>query len=413
MNKKLKIDGVFAEALPVLNQIVEAGFEAYFVGGSVRDRLLNLEVNDVDIATSAQPHEIKEIFTRTVDVGIEHGTVMVLVEGVSYEITTFRTESTYKDFRRPDLVTFVRSLEEDLKRRDFTMNAIAMDAEGYIIDPFSGIKDLNAGIIRAVGNPHERFREDALRMMRAVRFSAQLDFEIEAETQVSIKENAPLLEKIAVERIQVEFEKLLTGTWHANGLAAMIQTRLYLYCPELANKKAALVSLIQDENKFEHVRQAWAFLLYKIDEYDPTDSFNARKFLKAWKLSNKLMDQAVMIFNALKQRVTNKSLDEWEVFCLGKEFALETESLVQHLEEPPAFDKVVNIYEHLPIKEKDALALTGYDLMNATATKPGRWMSEAMEAALQAVVYAEIQNDKEEILTWLIEKNLIPGLNDE
>src|SRR5699024_6749827 len=113
--------------------------------------LLNLEVNDVDIATSAQPHEIKEIFTRTVDVGIEHGKVMVLVEGVSYEINTFRTESTYKDFRRPDSVTFVRSLEEDLKRRDFTMNAIAMDAEGYIIDPFAGIKDLNAGIIRAVG----------------------------------------------------------------------------------------------------------------------------------------------------------------------------------------------------------------------------------------------------------------------
>src|SRR5699024_7941999 len=121
----------------------------------------------------------------------------------------------------------------------------------------------------------------------------------------------------------------------------------------------------------------------------------------------------IMIFNALKQRVTNKSLDEWEIFCLGKEFALETESLVQHLEESPDFDKVVKIYEHLPIKEKDALALTGYDLMNATATKPGRWMSEAMEAALQAVVYAEIQNDKEEILTWLIEKNLIPGLDNK
>src|SRR5699024_1116338 len=181
IENKLSIDEEIIRAVPVLNKIIEAYFESYFVGGSVRDHLLNLEVNDVDIATSALPHEIKQIFKRTVDVGIEHGTVLVLYNDESYEITTFRTESTYKDFRRPDSVTFVRSLREDLKRRDFTMNAIAVDIDGHVFDPYEGIKDLKAEIIRAVGNPHERFREDALRMMRAVRFAAQLDFEIEEE----------------------------------------------------------------------------------------------------------------------------------------------------------------------------------------------------------------------------------------
>ena len=125
----------------------------------------------------------------------------------------------------------MRSLKEDLKRRDFTMNAIAMDAQGNVIDPFNGIQDMDKKIIRAVGNPHERFREDALRMMRGVRFAAQLDFEIEGETLLSIQDNASLLENIAVERIQVEFEKLLTGQWHTIGLAAM-EMCLYLYCPD-------------------------------------------------------------------------------------------------------------------------------------------------------------------------------------
>ena len=279
MNKKLKLDGEFNKALPVLNKIVEAGFEAYFVGGSVRDRVLGLTVNDVDIATSAMPNEIKEIFKRTIDIGIEHGTVMVLENGESYEITTFRTESTYKDFRHPDSVTFVRSLTEDLMRRDFTMNAIAMDIKGNLIDPFGGLLDIDKRIIRAVGKPEERFQEDALRMMRAVRFAAQLDFEIEGNTLLSIRQNAQLLTNIAIERIQVEFEKLLTGEWYFVGLAAMIKTDLYLYCPKLADKKQALLTLIDRSTSFQNVRQAWAYLLLKIDEHQMDQSFNPRAFL--------------------------------------------------------------------------------------------------------------------------------------
>ena len=146
----------FQEALPVLEKIKAAGFEAYFVGGSVRDALLRRPIHDVDIASSSYPEETKQIFARTVDVGIEHGTVLVLENGGEYEVTTFRTEDVYVDYRRPSQVTFVRSLEEDLKRRDFTINALALDESGQVIDKFSGLKDLEQGLLRAVGLAEDR-----------------------------------------------------------------------------------------------------------------------------------------------------------------------------------------------------------------------------------------------------------------
>src|SRR5690625_392094 len=408
MKKKITIDGEFKRAVPVLEKIMQAGYEAYFVGGSVRDRLLKLEVNDVDIATSARPREIKKIFKRTVDVGIEHGTVLVLYNDDKYEITTFRTESTYKDYRRPDSVTFVRSLREDLKRRDFTMNAIAVDMMGNIFDPYDGIRDLEAGIIQAVGNPHERFQEDALRMMRAVRFASQLDFLIEEETQKSIQTNAALLENIAVERIQLEFEKLLVSQWRSKGLQAMIQSQLYRYCPGLADRKAALVSLISDDLSFNTEASAWAFLLYKIDFYYPGTDFNPTGFLKNWKLSNKKIQNALKLYEGLKFREKHKKIDAWEIFQLGETFALEVESLMAHIDIEPNHEEVKMIYENLPIYSKDELAITGYDLMQETSIKPGKWMGEAMEAALKAVVYSKISNKKEIIIQWLWEQGLIP-----
>lgn len=412
MNKKLKLDGEFNKALPVLNKIVEAGFEAYFVGGSVRDRVLGLTVNDVDIATSAMPNEIKEIFKRTIDIGIEHGTVMVLENGESYEITTFRTESTYKDFRHPDSVTFVRSLTEDLMRRDFTMNAIAMDIKGNLIDPFGGLLDIDKRIIRAVGKPEERFKEDALRMMRAVRFAAQLDFEIEGNTLLSIRQNAQLLTNIAIERIQVEFEKLLTGEWYFVGLAAMIKTDLYLYCPKLADKKQALLTLIDRSTSFQNVRQAWAYLLLKIDEHQMDQSFNPRTFLKAWKLSNQLIKESITIYEALVIRLERGYLNEWEIFHLGIQFSLEVEDLMEQEGLKQEHLLVLERYDNLPIKEKEELSVSGNDLMKETTVRPGKWMSEALESALKAVIYRKIDNEKQTIILWLKENNFIPGLND-
>ena len=180
--KLTSLPSEFQKALPILRKIQEAGYQAYFVGGCVRDVLLNHTIHDVDIASSAYPQEIKELFERTVDVGIEHGTVLVLEGGQEYEITTFRTEDAYVDYRRPSQVHFVRSLDEDLKRRDFTINALALDSEGNLVDLFQGLEDLQTGVIRAVGLASVRFQEDALRIMRGFRFQASLDFELETET---------------------------------------------------------------------------------------------------------------------------------------------------------------------------------------------------------------------------------------
>lgn len=233
----------FEEALPILRKIEMAGFEAYFVGGSVRDTILGREIHDVDIATSAYPEEVKQIFNRTVDTGIQHGTVMVLDHGNGYEVTTFRTESTYQDYRRPDEVTFVRSLEEDLKRRDFTINALALSEDGTITDLFSGLDDMKNHLIRAVGIADERFNEDALRMMRAIRFSSQLDFDIESETEGAIYRHSHLLEKIAIERIHEEFVKMMKGTRPNLGLTKMIETQLSEHVPGFKGQQVILKHL--------------------------------------------------------------------------------------------------------------------------------------------------------------------------
>lgn len=195
----------------ILDTIHRAGFEAYVVGGCVRDALLGREPGDWDITTNALPQDIKKLFRRTIDTGIQHGTVTVMVDKEGYEVTTYRIDGKYEDSRHPSEVTFTKNLTEDMKRRDFTINAMAYNEEEGLIDRFGGIEDLNNRIIRCVGDPMERFSEDALRIMRAVRFSAQLDYSIEDATRAAIKELAPTLEKISAERIQVELVKLLTS----------------------------------------------------------------------------------------------------------------------------------------------------------------------------------------------------------
>lgn len=195
----------------ILETLKAHGYEAYIVGGCVRDALLGREPEDWDITTSALPPEVKALFRNTVDTGIQHGTVMVILEGAGYEVTTYRIDGPYLDSRHPLSVTFTRSLEEDLKRRDFTINAFAWDEKG-LVDLFNGLEDLEQKIIRCVGEPAERFEEDALRIMRAVRFSAQLGFEIEPETAQMAQRYASRLADISMERIRVEWEKtLLSG----------------------------------------------------------------------------------------------------------------------------------------------------------------------------------------------------------
>ena len=189
-----------------------AGFDAHPVGGCVRDSLLGRIPEDWDVTTSARPEQVQQLFFHTIPTGIKHGTVTVIEDGISIEVTTFRTESSYGDSRHPDTVSFDTDLIGDLSRRDFTVNAMALDENMDVIDPFGGRNDLKHGMIRAVGEPERRFSEDALRILRGVRFAAQLGFKIEEQTAAAMKICAPLVDKVSAERIKTEVEKILLSS---------------------------------------------------------------------------------------------------------------------------------------------------------------------------------------------------------
>lgn len=213
----------------IIQTLESAGYEAYAVGGCVRDSLLGRKPQDWDITTSAKPKEVKGLFSHTIDTGIQHGTVTVMMGREGFEVTTYRIDGEYEDARHPKEVIYTVNLLEDLKRRDFTINAMAYNERQGLVDAFDGIGDLNRGIIRCVGDPKERFTEDALRMLRALRFAAQLGFEVEENTFLAIRELAPSIARISAERIQVELVKLLLSDHpgllrevYASGIADVI-----------------------------------------------------------------------------------------------------------------------------------------------------------------------------------------------
>lgn len=382
------LPAIFEPARPVLQKIEDAGFEAYFVGGCVRDTILGDAIHDIDIATSAYPSEIKSIFKRTVDTGIEHGTVMILDHGTGYETTTFRTESGYQDYRRPDKVTFVRSLSEDLKRRDFTINALALRENGEVVDLFDGLGDLKKHLIKAVGDPNERFHEDALRMMRAVRFASKLDFVISAETLQGIKNNAPLLEKIAVERIRVEFEKLLMGQNPVAGLSDFIETGLYQYCPELKDQKQKLSGLLLFNNwQIENVEQAWAVIAIQLG----MDTRGVSGFLKKWKTSNNLIVDVKKTLPVI-HGLHNQKLEPMTLFNAGEKAVKDANQVAKLYGWAVPDQKLKDKYDSLPIKTKNDLAVNGGILMKEAGIKPGPLLGKILNMLVNQVVNGELAN---------------------
>lgn len=217
----------------IINTLEEHGYEAYAVGGCVRDTILGRVPQDWDITTSAKPEEIKRIFRKTIDTGIQHGTVTVMIDHVGYEVTTYRIDGEYEDNRHPKSVEYTTNLRLDLERRDFTINAMAYNETDGLVDAFGGIEDLHNGVIRCVGNPGARFDEDALRMLRAVRFSGQLAFAIDASTRKAIEERAANLKSISAERIRVELTKLLTAKDAAQIRKAYQTGMTAVFLPEL------------------------------------------------------------------------------------------------------------------------------------------------------------------------------------
>lgn len=304
------MEKVFIKALPVLRILIEAGHQAYFVGGAVRDSYMKRTIGDVDIATDAAPDQVERLFQRTVDVGKEHGTIIVLWEDETYEVTTFRTESDYVDFRRPSEVQFISSLEEDLKRRDLTINAMAMTADGKVLDYFGGKKDIDQKVIRTVGKPEDRFQEDALRMLRAVRFMSQLGFTLSPETEEAIAKEKSLLSHVSVERKTIEFEKLLKGRASRQALQTLIQTRLYEELPGFYHKRENLIST--SEFPFFSLtsrEELWAALLINLGIVLK----DAPLFLKAWKLPGKVIKEAIHIVDTFGQ-----SLDAMTMYRAGE-----------------------------------------------------------------------------------------------
>lgn len=386
---------IFVKAMPVLRTLEDAGFEAYFVGGSVRDVLLHRHVHDVDITTSAYPEEVKELFDKSIDTGIKHGTVTVLYGGESYEITTFRTESGYQDFRRPDHVTFVQTLDEDLKRRDFTINALAMDMHGDIVDLFNGIEDLKNHIIRAVGNPEKRFHEDALRMMRAVRFMSQLEFKLEEKTEQAIKDNHELLKKISVERIREEFVKMGLGPFSRQAFQIFLDTQLSEDVPDFAGKKDLLQ--VYPQLKFSPTMETslWAVIIILLK----VSNENIGKFMRDWKNSNAMtekVEQIIKMFDLIADHVPT----DYELFEAGEDIIINTIDVADILGQPVSSEALVDRYLALPIKTPSELAVDGRFLIKR-GMRPGAQLGRTLNQIRKKVVACEIENSEEAIEQYL------------
>lgn len=386
---------IFVKAMPVLQTLEDAGFEAYFVGGSVRDVLLHRHVHDVDITTSAYPEEVKELFDKSIDTGIKHGTVTVLYGGESYEITTFRTESGYQDFRRPDHVTFVQNLDEDLKRRDFTINALAMDMHGNIVDLFNGIEDLKNHIIRAVGNPEKRFHEDALRMMRAVRFMSQLKFKLEEKTEQAIKDNHELLKKISVERIREEFVKMGLGSFSREAFQIFLDTQLSEDVPDFAGKKDLLQ--VYPQLKFSPTMETslWAVIIILLKV--PNEKIG--KFMRDWKNSNAMtekVEQVIKMFDLIADHVPT----DYDLFEAGEDIIINTIDVAHILGQPISSEALVDRYLALPIKKSSELAVDGRFLIKR-GMRPGAQLGHTLNKIRELVVAGEIENSEEAIEQYL------------
>ncbi|PIC62808.1 CCA tRNA nucleotidyltransferase [Sporosarcina sp. P13] len=376
----------------VVSNLQKAGFEAVFVGGAVRDLLLGKVPTDIDIATSATPGQVKKVFRHTVDIGIEHGTILVLAPE-PIEVTTFRTDVTYSDHRRPGEIAYTTSLKEDLQRRDFTINALAMTLDGELVDLFGGQADLEARVIRSVGNPYERFGEDALRILRALRFSAVLNFRIESETLNAMKQLAHELGHIAIERIKVEIDKLFQGVNPSKAFRYSRDIGLPSLFPELFSSFEQLERCAP----FIHARHGWAAML-SIRDVSATELAHHFKLSKEEKRFLKQCEEA------LKLR-TDRSFDELDVYY----FSLDVLDVVERIRHAQYADGSIETLEQLtkrksslPIQTRADLAFTGTNLLEWSGLRGGKWTSEWIEKIEQAVVSGRIENDAQAIKEWFV-----------
>ena len=384
----------------IIGSLEEHGFEGFAVGGCVRDSLLKKTPKDWDITTDALPVDMKKIFKKTFDTGIAHGTVTVLMDGVGYELTTYRIDGNYSDGRHPDSVSFSKSLSEDLCRRDFTINAMAYSNKKGIVDLFDGRKDLQNGIIRAVGDAKKRFDEDALRMLRAVRFAAQLGFKIDDDTFEAIKEKAKLLSNVSKERIFVELNKSLCGDF-AQNIKMVYTSGLYRY---IGKEFAKLDKSIYDfyPRKFHNKKHMyWAAFLENIENVEAV-----KKILFELKSDNATRNNAYLLVKELKNPLPSSDEDiRWSLHRIGADlFCDYIEILKSDKKNVDILDKIDTIENRysLILKENHAyeismLDITGKDLMDIGISK-GPKIGEVLEFLLKKVIENPLNNEKSSLL---------------
>ena len=378
----------------VIGKIRDAGYEAFAVGGCVRDTLLGRTPEDWDVTTSARPEAVKAIFERTVDTGLQHGTVTVLKNRKGYEVTTYRIDGEYHDGRHPDSVEFTPNLLEDLKRRDFTINAMAYSHETGIVDEFGGMEDLKAGIVRCVGRPEDRFTEDALRLLRALRFSAQLGFEIEESTYAAIKTIAPNLAKVSKERVQAELTKLLLSA-HPERILLLKETGLSaqivpgfdaVFAPALFSE----LSRLPAEKSLR-----WAgFLLCQSTK-------QAEAVLKGLKMDNETIGNVSRMIEGAKETLPLEKPAVRRAMSRYTPYQLEGALKLKELMGSPDAEEIRRLREEI-IRDGDCvslkdLAVKGRDLLEVGVER-GPMVGEILNHLFDLVLLYPEKNDRELLL---------------
>ena len=377
----------------VIGKIRDAGYEAFAVGGCVRDTLLGRTPEDWDVTTSARPEAVKAIFERTVDTGLQHGTVTVLKNRKGYEVTTYRIDGEYHDGRHPDSVEFTPNLLEDLKRRDFTINAMAYSHETGIVDEFGGMEDLKAGIVRCVGRPEDRFTEDALRLLRALRFSAQLGFEIEESTYAAIKTIAPNLAKVSKERVQAELTKLLLSA-HPERILLLKETGLSAQIvPGFDAVFATLFSKLSRLPAEKSLR--WAgFLLCQSTK-------QAEAVLKGLKMDNETIGNVSRMIEGAKETLPLEKPAVRRAMSRYTPYQLEGALKLKELMGSPDAGEIRRLREEI-IRDGDCvslkdLAVKGRDLLEAGVER-GPMVGEILDHLFDLVLLHPEKNDRELLL---------------
>ncbi|WP_040506938.1 CCA tRNA nucleotidyltransferase [Leptospira wolbachii] len=299
-----------------------AGFECYLVGGSVRDLVMGKIPKEYDLTTNAEPKQVKRLFRTVIDTGIEHGTVTVVLDKINYEITTYRIDKDYTDGRRPDHVEFGTTLSEDLKRRDFTMNALAFDIKsGLLVDEHLGIRDIEQKIIRTIGNPMKRFTEDGLRPIRALRFASTLNFSIEPETKKAIHETKQITKKISLERFQDEVLKSFLGPKPSRMIQLLAEESIFqIFLPDLPAQLVTKDDILErlDQTSKELIGLQLALAFFSL--FDGISLKELETILKTLKFSGQNTKDCLLFYEFLSKWETIKNSDEPNEFVLKKEY---------------------------------------------------------------------------------------------